>query len=285
MDEVSFALESNKLVIPLLLRRCNVLFRLRRVQQVDFTGDYDVGRSNLLRALQVQPTCDAELPLTVEASTHMRSTSNELQILTPVIDGGNSSKSGEPSSSTASLHGGSGSKRAAIRANEDAVVHRAVRNEHDEQESTTKELRQLQPSMQQTEAIPPHSKHDDNHAVASVRAYARRHPRVAGGILMWAVGLSLTVASYLISRSYFQANARFPQIENLAIFPGSIWFLIGLISRVRVLPVVLAGGFTLATFLVLAFTAGFEGIVVSMFFSPAAGFTGALIGTFVVDNR
>jgi hypothetical protein len=51
MDEVSFALESERTVIPVLYRTCKVPFRLRRVQYVDFASDYGVGISALLRAL------------------------------------------------------------------------------------------------------------------------------------------------------------------------------------------------------------------------------------------
>ena len=37
MDEVSYALEEGKLVVPILLRPCALTFRLRRVQYIDFT--------------------------------------------------------------------------------------------------------------------------------------------------------------------------------------------------------------------------------------------------------
>jgi hypothetical protein len=36
MDEVSFALEERKIVIPVLFRQCEIPFRLRRVQHIDF---------------------------------------------------------------------------------------------------------------------------------------------------------------------------------------------------------------------------------------------------------
>lgn len=45
MDEVSFVLEEQKTVIPVLYRDCKVPFRLRRVQYVDFRNDYDQGLS------------------------------------------------------------------------------------------------------------------------------------------------------------------------------------------------------------------------------------------------
>ncbi|HVF96007.1 MAG TPA: toll/interleukin-1 receptor domain-containing protein, partial [Flavisolibacter sp.] len=52
MDEVSFALESGKTVIPVLLEECVVPFRLRRLQRIDFTGDYRAALSQLLEVLK-----------------------------------------------------------------------------------------------------------------------------------------------------------------------------------------------------------------------------------------
>jgi len=51
MDEVSFALESNKTVIPILIAECVVPFRLRRVQRVNFTGDYKEALDQLMEVL------------------------------------------------------------------------------------------------------------------------------------------------------------------------------------------------------------------------------------------
>jgi len=51
MDEVSFALEKHKTVIPVLYKDCEIPFRLRRVQHVDFRQDYDRGIKELLRTL------------------------------------------------------------------------------------------------------------------------------------------------------------------------------------------------------------------------------------------
>lgn len=53
MDEVSFALEENKLVIPLLYHDCKIPFRLRRLQHIDIRVDYEKGLSELLRILGV----------------------------------------------------------------------------------------------------------------------------------------------------------------------------------------------------------------------------------------
>jgi hypothetical protein len=53
MDEVSYALEEHKQVIPVFYRDCQMPFRLRRVQHIDFRTDYDHGLRDLLRALGV----------------------------------------------------------------------------------------------------------------------------------------------------------------------------------------------------------------------------------------
>ena len=47
MDEVAFALEKGKQVVPILLEDCSVPFRLRRLQYVDFKYDYDKGFTRL----------------------------------------------------------------------------------------------------------------------------------------------------------------------------------------------------------------------------------------------
>lgn len=59
MDEVSFALEEKKLVIPVLYRDCNIPFRLRRLQYIDTRVRYEEGIARLLIMLgarqQVEP--------------------------------------------------------------------------------------------------------------------------------------------------------------------------------------------------------------------------------------
>ena len=54
MDEVSYALDEGKLVVPVVIRSCDIPLRLRRVQYIDFTADYDTGFSQLLRALGIE---------------------------------------------------------------------------------------------------------------------------------------------------------------------------------------------------------------------------------------
>ncbi|MEO8410801.1 MAG: TIR domain-containing protein, partial [Propionivibrio sp.] len=54
LDEVSYALEEKKRVIPILLRKCVVPFRLKRLQYVDFTADYEGAYRQLGAALDAQ---------------------------------------------------------------------------------------------------------------------------------------------------------------------------------------------------------------------------------------
>lgn len=55
MDEVSFALEEGKSVIPVLHRDCVIPFRLRRMQYVDMRTEYENGLERLLKTLGVEP--------------------------------------------------------------------------------------------------------------------------------------------------------------------------------------------------------------------------------------
>ena len=54
MDEVSFALEEGKTVVPILYRDCAIPFRLRRVQYIDLRFDYSHGLTELLKILAAQ---------------------------------------------------------------------------------------------------------------------------------------------------------------------------------------------------------------------------------------
>ncbi len=54
MDEVSYALEEGKKVIPILLSDCDTPFRLRRLQRIDFTSDYNTGFNYLLQHIEAK---------------------------------------------------------------------------------------------------------------------------------------------------------------------------------------------------------------------------------------
>lgn len=52
MDEVSWALENGKTVIPVMISECSPPFRLMRLQRIDFTNDYQSGLDLLLETLK-----------------------------------------------------------------------------------------------------------------------------------------------------------------------------------------------------------------------------------------
>lgn len=53
MDEVSYALEEGKTVVPVLLEDCEIPFRLRRLQFADFTTSHKTGKETLSKALNL----------------------------------------------------------------------------------------------------------------------------------------------------------------------------------------------------------------------------------------
>ena len=84
MDEVSYALEENKLVVPVLYKACSIPFRLRRVQRIDFTTNYDTGFADLLRALgieQLPTTTEPPEPEAPPAKESLEETSSEVSVV------------------------------------------------------------------------------------------------------------------------------------------------------------------------------------------------------------
>ncbi len=57
-DEIGFAMQQNKLIIPVLHQVCDIPFRLQRLQYIDFTQDYARG---LRQLLPVMKGTDAEV--------------------------------------------------------------------------------------------------------------------------------------------------------------------------------------------------------------------------------
>ena len=51
LDEVEYALDVGKRVVPVLYKKCNIPLRLKRLQYVDITTDYDAGLKRLIAAL------------------------------------------------------------------------------------------------------------------------------------------------------------------------------------------------------------------------------------------
>lgn len=71
MDEVAFALDEGKRVVPVVYRSCKTPFRLRRLQYVDLTSDYQTGLSHLGQLLA------ARLPRTATAPSSPLPTDGE----------------------------------------------------------------------------------------------------------------------------------------------------------------------------------------------------------------
>ena len=61
MDEVSYALEEGKRVIPILISDCEIPFRVKRLQRVDFRGDYEQALKKMVNALNLNKTKETEM--------------------------------------------------------------------------------------------------------------------------------------------------------------------------------------------------------------------------------
>jgi len=61
LDEVSFALEQGKRVVPVLLEDCEIPFRLRRLQYADFTENPEKGIHTLIQALHLDKEVASKL--------------------------------------------------------------------------------------------------------------------------------------------------------------------------------------------------------------------------------
>jgi len=60
LDEISFALDENKIIIPVLMENCIIPFRIRRMQHIDFSKNYTAGFNLLLKALKLEKREDNE---------------------------------------------------------------------------------------------------------------------------------------------------------------------------------------------------------------------------------
>jgi DNA-binding SARP family transcriptional activator len=63
LDEISYALEAHKEIIPVLHKPCQIPLRLRRFQYIDLTGSYDAGLQRLLASLGVKAPAQPAEPV------------------------------------------------------------------------------------------------------------------------------------------------------------------------------------------------------------------------------
>lgn len=68
MDEIAFALEERKTVIPVLHRDCVIPFRLRRLQYIDFRTEYESNLEELVKSLHVDQATSYRKPTLFIAS-------------------------------------------------------------------------------------------------------------------------------------------------------------------------------------------------------------------------
>lgn len=83
MDEISFALDQKKALIPVLYRDCDIPFRIRRFQHIDFRSDYDRMLEELRKCLHIGGT----VAISSTASAAPPSTSAPREQASPVSTG------------------------------------------------------------------------------------------------------------------------------------------------------------------------------------------------------
>lgn len=54
LDELAYALDEEKRVVPVMHRACKIPLRLRRIHYVDFTGNYETGRAELVKTFKLK---------------------------------------------------------------------------------------------------------------------------------------------------------------------------------------------------------------------------------------
>lgn len=69
MDEVSYALEEGKHVVPVLHRQCKIPLRMRRLQYIDVTSSYEKGLARVVEALKSPLRMTAETPVPLPPRT------------------------------------------------------------------------------------------------------------------------------------------------------------------------------------------------------------------------
>ncbi len=87
MDEVSYAINQGKQIVPLILENCEVPFRLARFQHIDFTSNYEVAlrqlqtiiNANQTDCLLVNPDLKAASKTPPNEKLHLKSRKSEIQ--------------------------------------------------------------------------------------------------------------------------------------------------------------------------------------------------------------
>lgn len=77
MDELSFAIEERKRILPILAKNCKLPFRVRRIQYLDFTNIYIDALSSLVNIIGLTEIKQDTPEANVEGETQFRSTEAE----------------------------------------------------------------------------------------------------------------------------------------------------------------------------------------------------------------
>jgi hypothetical protein len=72
MDEVCYALDENKRVVPVIAEKCRIPLRMRRLQFIDFTGQYDESLAQLVSRLKAGSEKQSDTAIAPAAKVALR---------------------------------------------------------------------------------------------------------------------------------------------------------------------------------------------------------------------
>ena len=85
MDEVAFAIDENKKILPVLYQHCEVPFRLRRLQYIQFTDEYDKAFPKLLTACAADPPDNGRARLSMKTHVLQRMATKRMALILVII--------------------------------------------------------------------------------------------------------------------------------------------------------------------------------------------------------
>ncbi len=59
-DEIAYALDAGKKIIPVFYKECKIPLRIRRLNYIDFTSDYNSGKTKIIEAMKKDQTLQTE---------------------------------------------------------------------------------------------------------------------------------------------------------------------------------------------------------------------------------
>ena len=89
LNEIYYAVDENKTVIPIRIHDCAIPFRIRRFQYIDFTGDYDTAFNRLVKYLELQVRNQASQQKQEEIAKPALETNEQVPLRNKVHEEGN----------------------------------------------------------------------------------------------------------------------------------------------------------------------------------------------------